>query len=146
MSVTIAQICDAVKNYLSTAASLKRSESYNQLTEGINDYPLMQVYWQSIDCDWQSNTERTTFQGGVKQKDLVIHADLYGRPRSHLGEDNAAVTVLANEVVDLLEATGCPPFGLTGLKNFKWRGERVVFDYDGVLYAGIRFYVNIRVF
>ena len=48
MSITLAQICNAVETTLGAATGLTYTQSYNELKEGMNDTPTLQVYWNSI--------------------------------------------------------------------------------------------------
>lgn len=147
MAITVAQMADAITTTLGAATTVARSESYNELTEGIHDYPLLQVYWQSTVNDVSGNDDRTAYRGGVRQKEYVFYADYYARPRSELKEDNAAVTNGAEALEAVLEAQNVKPyFGLAGIKAFRWQGERVAFEYGGTLYAGCRYMITLRVF
>lgn len=155
MAVTYAQMCDAIEGYLAagmTAAVLLRSQSYDELSEGMQDSPTLQVYPEGCEpVSFGSETQTFTFKAGVIQEVHIIHADYYAKQRSHLGEDMAALVDGIDEIVELLEETsgdtaGCPPFGLDGLKTFTWSWRRVVFDYGGVLYMGARFTINLRTF
>lgn len=148
MAITYAQMCDAVEAYLAAnCPSLVRSQSYDELTEGIHDEPLQQVYPESGDIvSTDSGTQTHTFRGGVVQSVHIIHVDYYARQRSHIGEDMAALVDGVDEIYTALEAAGCPPFGLDGIKNFQWSWQRVAFEYGGVFYMGARFTLRLRVF
>ena len=91
MSITLVQIVDAIESTLSAVSTLARSMSYDELTEGMNDYPTLQIYPEDGDQDPSGNTDRTTFGAGVRQTVFTIHADYYARQRSHIGEDMAAL-------------------------------------------------------
>lgn len=154
---TLMQIAEAIKDTLTasmTPALLTRAYGYNELPEGVNDAPSLMVYWQSVVNDRYTDTDRTSFTA-VRVKEFVFHVDYYQNPRNHLDENNDMLTQAASEIIDILEqealgcsAAGghCPPFGLCGLKTFRWTGERVTFDYGGVLYYGARFIITVRVF
>ena len=147
MAITIAQMADALTTTLGAAATVARAESYDELTEGIHDYPMLQVYWQGTANDVSGNDDRTTYRGGVRQKEYTFYCDYYARPRSELAEDNAAVTNGADALEAVLEVQNTKPyFGLAGIKAFRWTGERVAFDYGGTLYAGCRYVLTLRVF
>ena len=149
MSITIAQITDAVKTTLAADTGLNRAMSYNQLTEGMNDLPALQVYPESVGQDPTGNADRTTFQAGRRQSSIIIHADLYARQRSHLGEDMAALVNRWDAAITILEAQNTKPyFGLDGLQAFAWTSQRVVFQYGdgGLPYVGVRFILTFRVF
>lgn len=150
MAITLAQICDAVTTTLGEATGLDFTQSYDELTEGMNDTPTLQVYPQSLNQDpTTAGTDRTTFQAGVRQTNIVIHADLYAVRRSHIGENMGALLPLIDAIVTILEAQDTKPyFGLVGLKAFTWSGERLNFDYGdpAQTYVGMRFTLTFRVF
>lgn len=150
MAITLAQICDAVRDTLETATGVSYAHSYDELQEGMPDTPTLQVYPQSLNQDpTTAGTDRTSFQGGVRQTNIVIHADLYAARRSHLGENMATLLPLVDAIVTRLEAQNTKPyFGLVGLKAFAWSAERVTFEYGDPLerYMGMRFVLTFRVF
>ena len=147
MAITIAQMCDAVNATLGTAASLSRSQSYDELTGGMNDTPTLQVYWESTVCDVGGNNDRTSFRGGVRQKEYTLHADIYANQLKNVGPDNELVVNLADEIEDILEAQDTKPyFGLAGIQAFRWEATRVIFSYDGVSFPGARYIITLRVF
>ena len=148
-TVTIRAINDAIATTLGTATGMKVTHSYDELKEGIGpgDMPLLQVYFESIDCDKDVETERTTFQGKVRTKTLTYHADIYCRTRSHIGEDMAKTLEMTDEVVDIFETLDIKEyFDLEGIKAFDWRADRVVFNYADAQYMGVRFVITITVF
>ena len=145
MSITLAQICNAVETTLSPAVTY--TQSYNELKEGLNDWPMLQVYWDGSNQDPGGNADRTTFKAVVRQTDIVIFADLYGTPRRDIGEDMAALLPLVDAVIDILEAQdGKPYFGLDGLKGYNWNAQRVIFRYGETDFVGARFTIRFRVF
>ena len=62
MSITLAQICNAVETTLAAATGLTYTQSYNELEEGMNDTPTLQVYWNSSSKTRAATTDRTTFK------------------------------------------------------------------------------------
>lgn len=149
MSITTAQIIDAIETTLSAAPTLARSMSYDELTEGINDTPLLQVYAEAGEQDPTTNTDRTTFRAGVRQTSLTINADYYAQQRKHIGEDMAALIDGIDAMTNIFEAQDAKPyFGLDGIKAFHWSWQRVTFDYGdpAINYVGARFTLTIRVF
>lgn len=150
MAITKAQICDAIADTLGDAASVARTQSFDELGESIGDTPLLQVYpgttWQQ---DPSGNTDRTTFGGGVRQTILVIHVDLYAHRRARMSEDMAALVNTSDEIETILEEQDKKPyFGLVGIQAFSWLATRVVFVYTDqeIKYAGVRYAITIRVF
>ncbi|MDD5517860.1 MAG: hypothetical protein PHV98_00730 [Candidatus Omnitrophica bacterium] len=147
--ITLAQMINAVETTLSAAASIKNSQSYNQLTEGMNDLPCLQVYPEAANQDAQYSTDRTTFKGGCRQTSVTIFADYFARQRSHLGEDMVQLVTGIDEITDIFEAQDTQPyFGLVGIKNFHWSWQRVVFTYadESIKYMGARFMIVLRVY
>lgn len=149
MSITTAQILDAIEATLSVAPTLARSMSYDELTEGINDTPLLQVYPESGDQDPAGNTDRTTFKAGVRQTNLTINCDYYAQQRKHIGEDMAALVDGIDAMTTIFEAQDTKPyFGLDGIKAFHWAWQHVTFEYGeaSIKYVGARFTLTLRVF
>ena len=150
MSITLAQICNAIETTLATATTVVRSESYDELTEGIHDLPMLQIYPEGSSQSPPGATDRHTFGGAgnpVRQTEFVIHADYYARQRAHIGEDMAALVDGIDALQDVLEGQDQKPyFGLDGLKAFSWRWDRVTFVYADVNYIGARFMLLVRVF
>ena len=95
----LSAICDGIKDTLVDGVNIARGQSYNELTESMNDWPTLQVYPDQNAVDAQQGTDRATFQGGIRVKDYVIFADLYARQRSDIAEDMSAVV----DAIDFLE-------------------------------------------
>ena len=149
MSITYAQICDAIALTLSAATTTPRTESYNELTEGIPDVPLLQVYPERAEQDPSGNTDRTTFRAAVRQTVITIHADYYAHQRAHIGEDMAALVAGIDAITDEFEKQDSKPlFGLVDIQAFSWSWQRVTFEYGDPLqrYVGARFIITVRVF
>lgn len=149
MAITYAQINDAITQTIGVAEGLHRSQSYDELTDGMTDTPTLQVYWQQDTTDPQGSTSMTTFRTGVQQASMVFHVDLFVRQRSHIGEDMKVLYEVAQAVRETLEAeTVKPYFGLAGIEAFSWTAERVTFEYGdpSLPYVGARFTLTIRVF
>lgn len=156
-NITIAQISTAIALTLGEAEGIVRTqdgandgEAENDttpLSEGMNDTPTLQVYLESGLTDASNEVDRTTFRAGVRQTELVFHADVFGKQRAHIGEDIALCTTLASALWDILEQQQVKPyFGLDGIQAFRWTMQRVVFTYATVDYAGLRFVLTVRVF
>jgi hypothetical protein len=149
MTLNITTLVDNVTSTLGDATGLTYAQSYDELSEGMQDTPTLQVYWESIEEDPTTTTERTTFQAGVRQKDIVIHADLYARRRSQLDEDMGAMLPLVDAIIDVLEAQDTKPYFATAeAKAFSWTANRATFTYADpqVSYVGARFVLRFRVF
>jgi len=150
MSITIAQICDAIETTLATATTVKRSESYNELVDGIQDQPLLQVYWESTLQSPPGSTDRYSFGGGgnpIRQSWITIHADYFAEQLAHLGQAMGSLVDGIDAITNVLEGQDQKPyFDLDGIKAFSWEANRVNFEYSGALYVGARFIIQVRVF
>ena len=148
-NITIGNVCDAIETTLATATGMNRTQSYDELGEGIpaGDLPLLQVYWEDWNMDPSGNTDRTTFQAGVRLKPFTIHADVYAAQRSHLAEDMKAVVDIVDAVIDVLEAQDLKSyFSQAGIQAWSVSATRGVFPYAGVDYMGARFTFTIWVY
>lgn len=149
MTVSIADICDAITSALSAATGLSVAQSFDALGEGINDAPLLQVYPDAGEQDPSGQTERTTFGAGVRQTSLTVLADLYAKQRAFLAEDMGKLVGMVDAITNVLEQQdSTPPFGLAGIQDFKWSWRRVVFQYGDpdIKYIGARFTLIMRIF
>jgi len=139
-------IIDSIESALSAAATIVRSQSYNELTEGIHDYPLLQVYAEeNTGTDWTTETDRITLSGKHSLKEYLIYADLYARQRSHLAGDMAQLYESINALEDILDTQTCPVFGNENIASMHWSWRRVAFKYGSVGYVGARFSITVRV-
>lgn len=143
---TLPQICDAVKTTFVPAVTY--IQSFDELSDGMQDTPTLQIYPQSGETDTTGNVDRSTFKAGVRQSVYVFHADLYARQRGHLAEDMGALLPIIDEMETILSQQDTAPyFGLVGIRGFQWHWERATWDYgDGVLYVGARFTMTVRVY
>jgi hypothetical protein len=149
MVITMQQLCDAIATTLGTAAGMTRVQSVDELTEGIHrgDTPLMQVYPEEGSCDPSGATDRTTFQGGVRQKTTLIHVDVYAHTRSHIDEDMKVTIDILDALIEVLEVQNTKPyFNLEGLKAFSWRWKRMTFRYAKTDFMGIRLYLTTWIY
>lgn len=156
--ITIAQINTAIATTLAAAEGIARTQdgaddgssddaNLTPLSEGMNDTPTLQVYLESGLADASNEVDRTTFRAGVRQTELVFHADVFGKQRAHIGEDMALIIQLTSAVWDILEAQDVKPyFGLEGIQAFRWTMQRVTFNYASTDYMGARFVITVRVF
>ena len=146
-TVTLADILDAIEDTLDASAEVKRSQSYDQLTESISDLPLLQVYPEDGIQDALNTADRTTFGGCIRHTRYTVNVDYYARQRSHIGEDMAQLVDGIDSLTDIFEAQNSKPyFGLDGIQAFHWSWRRVTIDYAGVSYVGARFALEVRVY
>ena len=131
-SLKLSEMCDGIESYLSAASGIARSESYDELTEGIHEDLLLQVWPQSgSPVSTGSGTHKLTLDGGVIAEEIIIFADVY-RPRRHLGEDMKALVDGVDALRVIVKAQDCPPFNLTDIRTFKWSWAIGSFEYQGV--------------
>ena len=133
------------------------AQSYDQLTEGQQDTPTLQVAPTSSLVDAATDTDRTTFKGCIKHGRYQFPIRGFARPRSHLGEDMEAAVrmwdvceaILEEEGTDCVAATGtCTFFGVPEIKGISWFGElpRLWIDYGGADYVGFEITIIVEVF
>lgn len=149
MAVTLTEICDGIEAVLSTAIGMQSSTSYDEMTEGIPamDCPRIEVYPEAGSSDPSGRTDRTTFNACIQQVAVVVHADLYARQRSQLGEDVAAYVGLTDAIIDVLQSQQTPPFfGVVGIKAFNWGWRKAVFRRADARFVGARFVINCKIF
>lgn len=145
-SLTLAQMCDAIESYLSAASGIARSESYDELTEGIHEDLLLQVWPQSgSPVSTGSGTHKLTLGGDVIAEEIIVFADVY-RTRRHLDEDMKALVSGMDALRAIIKAQDCPPFGLTDIRTFKWSWAIGSFEYQGVTDLRGRFTFVLNVF
>ena len=153
-TTSLQAICNAIETTLAPAVTY--TQSYNELTEGMNDTPRLQVYPNSGTSviGGQSN-DRSTFRAGVRQASIEVYADLYATQRSEIGEDMGILVPLIEAVIAEIEKQDTRPYfglldasGRPAIDGFNWRWDRAIFVYNDTqqTFAGARFTFNIRVF
>lgn len=153
-TVTIAAICDGIAETIEGSTTIQAIQSYDELTEGLGrgDLPLAQVYWEDINWDAEFSTDRSSFGGGVRQKDITIHIDLYAATRSHLAENMRDTIECLDALIDILEAQNTPPFfTVDGIKSFRIDSiTRTIFEYasgtTAMRYMGLRCVLGVFVY
>jgi len=143
-TLTQAQICNAIESTIGAAIATLVTQSYDELTEGINDTPLLQVYPNNGEPD--NETAQFTFGRGLIVNRQAFAMDIYTRQRSQIAEDMKSITEMIPTIETVLEAQKEDPFGLGGIKAFTWRWEAVVFTYAGADYSGIRWTINVMLY
>ncbi len=128
------------------SALVQRLEQYDELTEGMPDRGTLQVYVdQNIGTSFDSDTHKLTLATKHTLKEYVVLADFYVRPRSQIAEGMAEFHQSVDYFEDILDVQDCPNFGRAEIRSFIWNWDRVIFEYDGVLYVGLRMFITIRV-
>ena len=147
--LTIEEVCRAVRDEVTNSISGVRGQALEEMTESIPDTPLIQVYFESLRSTGEVTKQTTFGASAVQQMRLTIHVDVYSTRRSHLGQDMAAVTKKADEVVSVLQAQSKQPyFGMkqAGLKSFGWSALRATIEYGDQKYMGVRFVLEFMVY
>jgi len=156
--VTLPDIVDAVADKLRLATVIMPGElvaraftvqSYDELTEAIQDLPTIQVYPELEQVDVNGLTDRTTLKVGTQHAQVVITIRTFARQRSHLADDMAAAVKCWDMVDKVLEdvSTDCLPFfDLVGVRAFNWTATFTPFQYGNVTYAGVEHTLNLEVY
>ena len=152
----IGTICDGIATVLGAAVISQggRKQTYSELTEGMNDWPTLQVYPEFWNMDARTDTDRHTFPGAnasapVRMTELTVLADLYARQRNDIAEDMTKLVQCVDAMVAKFEEQNKSPyFGVAGIKNWKVSGQRVNFVYGDqqIPYTGFRFTILIRTY
>jgi len=144
---TLDELVNGVHNIVAAAASLERDQSQaaDEITEGIHDYPLLMTWMaENQGTSRDSETDRITLTGKHSVKEYLIYSDLYVEQRAHVGQAMGQLLGTLNEIEDILDNQGCPPFGLDFLTSFRWSWRQVTFEYGGVKYTGARHSIIVR--
>lgn len=163
--ISIMDICDGIAAaFHGLAVTLNAGQpavalialSYDQLKEGEQDCPTVQVLPDDSNVDSQNETDRTTFKGCMKNGWYNFTVRGFARQRSHLGEDmeaairlwDALEAVLEEEGTDCVAAAGtCTFFGVPGIRNIRWSGfGRAVHSWGGATYVGPEITIGVEVF
>lgn len=150
MSITIAAINSAILATLAAAdIDELTTQDFNEISENVNDIPLLRVIFDHGQTDYQSNTDRTSFGAGantVRQTHLVFNVDLWTAQRSFLKENIETVITAADAIWDVLDLQVTDFFGLDAIKEFHFNALRVRTEEGNNKYMGIRFILDIFVF
>jgi len=146
-TVTVGELCNAIEDTLGQATTLQRSQSYDELTEGLHDFPVLQVYPASGNTDAKGQADRRTFRGGVRTGYYVFHADYHACPRSEIGENMNTVVDGIDAMEAILLAQDTKPYlGHEAIKSFHYDWEYVNFEYAGQKTVGVRFRIGVWIF
>ena len=145
----LVDVLNAIATTLSAATGLTYTQAFDELKDGMQDTPTLQVYWEDMTQDPSTANDRSTFRAGVRQTSITIFADLYAHQRSHLAEDMALLMPLVEAIrIELEKQDAQPLFGTTLIKSFSWSARRVTFTYGdpNINYIAARFTLTVRVF
>lgn len=151
-AATKAELCNAITEVLGAAPIIKNAQTYNELTEGINTFPTLQVYpTDSGGGSAGGTTSRRTMGqvSPVRQEQVTVVVDIYCSQRKDLKNDMRKVI----EVWDAMEAVldeqvVAPYFACPGIREFSWRatyGERQYGD-STVTYSIVQFQLSLAVY
>ncbi len=127
-------------------------QNYDEITEGVNDWPLLRVLPNSGQTDnFASNTERSSFGGKIQATSFTIEVIGYAKPRADLAEDLAAQIALVDAVdVVLSSQKDKPQFGMQAIQAFNWKWEKATLqigkESDAIQYAGVTFTLELFIF
>jgi len=154
--VTLMDICDGIAATFNgqpvvlnagTAAVPIIAQSYDQLTEGMQDTPTLQVYPQIGTTDYGTENDRRTFKGKVKGTEYEFLVMAFARPRSNVGEDMEACVRLWDALETILENITCNYFGVASVGNIAWTfAPPVPIEYGGAVYVGFELTITVRFF
>ena len=150
LTYSLDTLLDAIHDTLAAAASLVRTEKYDEITDGMQDYPTLQVYPENnLGTSEDSQTHKLTLGYsdtiGHSVKKYTVHADLYAHQLGNIGEDMGRLVTCIDEFEDILDTQECPLFGQEEIISFTWSWSRVQFIYAGVPYVGARFVIIVEV-
>lgn len=148
--VTYSSLVYAVADTLRNAITDLMVQPYDQITEGIPQTPLLQVYPDNANVDDVGSNDRASFGAQIRRTHFVVFADGFARPRSHLGEDlKAQMEMIERFDARLIEQTDAPLFGLPAIQSFHWKWQRATFPIgegpSRIEYAGCRFTIDLWV-
>ena len=156
-TVTYKQLCRAIADTLKGVRNSYTPnpvvvQNYDEITEGVNDWPLIRVLPKDGHTDaFASNTERSSFGGKIQTTAATVELICYARPRAELSEDIAAQIALLDGIDAVLGSqTVKPQFGLQVVQAFNWKWERVTLQQgtgDSVIqYAGLTITLELFIF
>lgn len=146
----LSTLLDNIKNTLLEATSLEIAQSYDELTANIPQTPTLQVYPDRCSpVSIGSGTDRITFgsanKNAVIRKSYTIHADLFVAQRHYIAQDMKVLVEVSEEFDEILGAQEkCNIFGDSNVSHFKWEWRRVLFDYSGKDYIGIKYIFDVE--
>jgi hypothetical protein len=154
MAITIGQVCTDIATALAGIVTASEDtiivHNYNQIKEGMNDYPLLQVYPDALEVDSRNETDAVTLSKAVRNHSLTVNLDVYAHTRNQIDENMQDVVECWDAVEDRLEdvtsGAGCPIFDQPLIRNIHWTVERATFPYATQEYAGVRFVLVMEIF
>jgi hypothetical protein len=145
-TITFGAIAKAIEATLDDATGIARSADYTQLTEGITDFPYIEVYWESYEVDASGRTDRTALQANVRTWHITFYADVYAAQRGDLAENMTTLVSLVDAIDVVLDQQKTLFFGQAEIRNMRWSARRATLERSGKQYIGARFIIEVWVF
>jgi hypothetical protein len=128
-----------------------RVQCLEGLSDAPQDVPLLQVHWMGDNTDPTTRTERSSFQGGLKQTQIDIQLWLFSTFQILEGEVSLRNATCYDRVRDVLLQQNTMFFGTTGaprIRGFEFRTETVRWNVPVREHpvVGARIFLTIRVF
>lgn len=146
------EICDAIEATLGASSVIKDSQTYDELTEGVNTFPTLQVYpLDSSGGSGGGQTSRITMgaSNAVRVENVTIVADVYCSQRKDLKNDMRKVIEVWDALDAILYAQDARPFfGLAAIREFSWTatyGERPYGDAQ-IVYGIVQYQLRLVVY
>ena len=145
---TLKEILDAIAVNLRLIPEVEDTvQGHDELGEGMNDYPAIQIYPEEGEPNITGSTAQLTFGAKTRVERILINVDVFAKQRADLGEDMAAVVTIFDKIRTHLKGIKEKPyFGLEGIQAFDWKWERTVFEYAGNKYMSLRFVLTVYTF
>jgi hypothetical protein len=145
--VTNAAIINAIVAQLEADFPALRVQGPSNITEGIPQVPLLQIYPESGEAAAGQQTDQNTFQRGLVISSLTLVMDLYARKRSEIGTDMEVQLEWIDHLDQWLLELDRPYFGIDVVQALKWQWTRSIFTYNNnETFAGSRFTLSITCF
>lgn len=149
MAITYAQIMNAMKTTLAAVPGVVKVEAYDNLSESIQDMPLIRLYPEKA-AVLSEEAGQNTFGKGVQTTNLIVKGQVYVRQRSHIDEDHKAQIDMLDIISTTLESLSRPYFGVQGVQALGWEFELVTFTQgEGqsiTRYPGLNFTLRLKIF
>jgi hypothetical protein len=128
-----------------------RVQTLEELSDGYQDLPMLQVHWMGDVVDpWSRQTDRTTFQGLLKQVEKEVELWVFSHSESLVGENAQVNAQRMDELTYVLLLQGTTLFGTTGspkIRSFRFRATPVRWTLQrGHAVVGARVTLTLRIF
>jgi len=146
----VVDVQEAIATTLDDALADVRVEALEDLSDGLADLPMIQVQFTGYSMDPMGGTDRSSFQGGVKQVEMNVELWGFIRQRGVFADDVVAMSEWADLIRNVLEAQDTTHFGTTGsprIRSFAHSTETIAWDAaDNRSILGFRTTLTLRIF